>query len=162
MPQTYSVGMAELRIARTPDVLASHGIGSCIIAIMYDPSNKIGGLVHVMLPDSSGIQRDKINPRKFADSALPLLYQTLLHAGADKKHLWCKLVGGAEMFPPAGDGFSNAIGAKNLEASQTAVAKIGIPLLSMDVGGRTGRSLSLDLENGRVSVSILGRKLKEI
>ncbi|MBF0409323.1 MAG: chemotaxis protein CheD [Candidatus Riflebacteria bacterium] len=162
MPQKYCVGMAELRIARAPDTLATYGIGSCVIVVMYDELQKLGGIVHIVLPDSTGISVDKVNPRKFADTAVPLLFQTMLHTGAVKKHLRVKLVGGAEMFPPSGDGFSSCIGAKNIECTRNALRDLGIPVVSQDVGGKSGRSLEFNLENGRVSVSVLGKESKEI
>lgn len=153
--------MAEMRIAQTPDKLAAYGIGSCVIVAMYDPKKKIGGVAHVILPDSTGISHEKINPRKFADTAIPLLLLTLSHAGAIRANLWAKLVGGAQMFPATED-FSEQIGAKNSEATIEALKKLGIPLLAKDLGGKSGRSLELHLDTGRISVSILGDESREI
>jgi len=161
MPEIYPVGMAELRIAQPPDMLAAYGIGSCIIVVMYDPRSKIGGLSHVMLPDSSGIAKEKVNPKKFADTAIPLLFQTLTHAGVYKSTIWAKLIGGAEMFPPTED-FSDNIGKKNSEAAIEAITKLGIPIVAKEIGGTSGRSLELNLESGVVSVTILGDSRKEI
>jgi chemotaxis protein CheD len=161
MGEIYPVGMAELRIAQTPDILAAYGVGSCVIVTMYDPKTKIGGMAHVMLPDSVGVQNEKMNPRKFADTAIPLLLQTLTHAGVFQSSLWVKLVGGAEMFPPTED-FADTIGKKNYEASLGALKKLGMSVLAEEVGGAFGRSLELDLDSGKISISILGDTLKEI
>jgi chemotaxis protein CheD len=161
MPEIYPVGMAELRIAQPPDKLAVYGVGSCVIVAMYDPKTRIGGLVHVMLPDSTVISQDRINPRKFADTAVPLLFQTLSHAGIFKSNVWVKMVGGAEMFPPTED-YSDSIGQKNATAVEAAVKKLGIPILAQEVGGSTGRSLELNLETGKIAVTVLGDSLKEI
>lgn len=161
MGEIYPVGMAELRIAQTPDILAAYGVGSCVIVVMYDTKTKIGGMSHVMLPDSTTVQSEKINPRKFADTAVPLLYQTLTHAGIFRPSLWVKLVGGAQMFPPTED-FSDTIGKKNYTAVIDALKKLGVPILGEEIGGTTGRSLELELNSGKVSVSILGETQKEI
>ena len=161
MPEIYPVGMAELRIAKAPDLLAAYGVGSCVIVVMYDPKSKIGGAVHVILPDSSGISRERLNPRKFADTAVPLLYQTLDHAGIYKSGLWAKIVGGAEMFPPTED-FSSNIGQKNTEASIDALKKLRIPIIANETGGNTGRSIEVDLDTGRLVLSIMGEVVKEI
>lgn len=161
MPEVYPVGMAEIRIAKSPDVLAVYGVGSCVIVAMYDPKTAIGGLAHVILPDSTGIAPERLNPKKFADTAIPLLFQTLSHAGVYKGSLWAKLVGGAEMFPPTED-FSLNIGKKNSEAALVAVKKLGIPVMASDVGGSVGRSLEMRLESGRIALTVLGESSKEI
>ncbi|MBF0498631.1 MAG: chemotaxis protein CheD [Candidatus Riflebacteria bacterium] len=161
MPVVYPVGMADLRIARNPDVLAAYGVGSCVIVAMYDPKSRIGGLVHIMLPDSSGIEQEKVNPKKFADTGVPLLFQTLSHAGIFRGSIWAKLVGGAEMFPPNED-FSSTIGQKNVEAARLALEKIGIPIMAVEIGGTSGRSLELKLETGMIRVNILGETVKDI
>lgn len=161
MPEVYPVGMAELRIAQPPDILAAYGVGSCVIVVMYDPKTKIGGMAHVMLPDSTGIQQEKLNPRKFADTAVPLLFQTLSHAGVFKSNVWAKLIGGAEMFPPTED-FSDKIGQKNFEATLEAVKKIGVPVVATEIGGTTGRSLELNLDSGKIAITVLGDNRREI
>lgn len=161
MPEIYPVGMADLRIARKPDILAAYGVGSCVIVALYDSRAKIGGLAHVMLPDSGGISQEKVNPKKFADTAVPLLVQTLTHAGCARSNLWAKLVGGAEMFPPNAD-FSTTIGQRNTDAARDALQQMGIPILASEIGGTNGRSLELNLETGRIAVTVLGESVKEL
>ncbi|OIP25692.1 hypothetical protein AUK22_07755 [bacterium CG2_30_54_10] len=161
MPEVYPVGMAEIRIAKAPDALAAYGVGSCVIVAMYDPKSSIGGLAHVILPDSTGVAPDRLNPKKFADTAIPLLFQTLSHAGVFKGNLWAKMVGGAEMFPPTED-FSLNIGKKNSEAALTAVKKLGIPVMATETGGTIGRSMVFRLDSGRISLTVLGESSKEI
>jgi len=161
MPEIYPVGMAEMRIARDPDVLAAYGIGSCVIVAMYDPKTKIGGVAHIMLPDSTGISQERLNPRKFADTAVPLLFQTLAHAGCFKTSLIAKIVGGAEMFPPNED-FTNNIGTMNTKAAIKALGKLSIPIAAQDIGGRSGRSLEMKLDSGRINLTVLGESVKEL
>ena len=53
MPSVIPVGMSQLKTAKSPELLAVYGIGSCIILSIYDAARQIGGLAHIMLPDSS-------------------------------------------------------------------------------------------------------------
>ncbi len=161
MPEIYPVGMADIRIAKAPDVLAVYGVGSCVIVAMYDPKSMIGGLAHVILPDSSGIAAERLNPKKFADTAVPLLYQTLSHAGVFKGSLWAKVVGGAEMFPPTED-FSLNIGKKNTEAVIDALKKLGVPVMATDTGGTVGRSMEMRLDSGKISLTVLGESARDL
>lgn len=161
MSDFIPVGMGELRVARHPSCLVVYGIGSCVILALYDQKNKIGGFSHVMLPDSSGIDSEKLNPAKFADTAVPLLYEKMGEEGALKSMLTAKLIGGAEMFPPTED-FSSNIGKENVEAVKKALQALQIPVAAEDTGGTRGRSIEFDLESGIVKLSILGQETKEL
>ena len=46
------VGISEYKIAQAPTRLITVGLGSCIGTIIYDEASHIGGLSHIMLPDS--------------------------------------------------------------------------------------------------------------
>ena len=51
---TISVGLGEVEVSKDPlVVLAAHGLGSCIGVLAYDPIAKVGGLAHILLPDST-------------------------------------------------------------------------------------------------------------
>ena len=65
MGQVIKVGMADLNICKEPDILTTIGLGSCIGIALYDPTTKISGLAHIMLPDSTQI-RNNSNIAKFA------------------------------------------------------------------------------------------------
>ncbi|MDD3146899.1 MAG: chemotaxis protein CheD [Candidatus Riflebacteria bacterium] len=161
MSAVIPVGMGEMKIARSPEQLVVYGIGSCVIVSLYDPKSKAGGLAHVMLPDSAGLDRNAINPVKFADTAVQVLYDALTASGAFKSSLIAKIVGGSEMFPPTED-FENNIGRDNTEAVKKALKKAGLTLTAENTGGRRGRSIEFDLESGTIKISILGEEVKEI
>lgn len=161
MSDFIPVGMGELKIARHPSCLVVYGIGSCVILALYDEKNKIGGFSHVMLPDSSGIDKEKLNPAKFADTAVPLLYERMAETGAYTSKITAKIVGGAEMFPPTED-FSSNIGKDNVDAVKHALKRLQIPVIAEDTGGNRGRSVEFDLESGRLRLSILGQETREL
>jgi chemotaxis protein CheD len=161
MPEYIPVGMGELKVARHPSCLVVYGIGSCVILTLYDEKNKIGGFAHIMLPDSTGIEKEKICAGKFADTAVPLLYEMMAEEGAYKSKLVAKIVGGAEMFPPTED-FSNNIGQDNVAAVENALKALEIPVAAQDTGGSRGRSIELDLESGALKLCILGQEPKEL
>lgn len=53
MGEVIKVGMADLNICKAPDTITTLGLGSCIGIALLDPVTKIGGLAHIMLPDST-------------------------------------------------------------------------------------------------------------
>ena len=81
MSQIIKVGMADLNICVSPDGITTLGLGSCVGIAIRDPVTKIGGLAHVMLPDSTEI-RNNSNIPKFADTGIEELVRLIVAKGA--------------------------------------------------------------------------------
>ena len=162
MPEELiKVGMADYKVGQSPATLISYGLGSCIGISLYDPSAKVGGLLHIMLPDSTQA-RASDNPAKFADTGLPLMLDDVLKAGASRSKLVAKIAGGAQMFA-----FSNStdvmrVGARNAEAVKRILQDMKIPLLAEDTGGNYGRTVSINLVDGVYTVKTINKGEKQI
>ena len=161
MADLIRVGMADYKVGRSPATLISYGLGSCIGISLYDPQTKIGGLLHIMLPDSTQA-RASDNPAKFADTGLPLMLNDVVGMGASKSRLVAKIAGGAQMFA-----FSNAtdimrVGTRNAEAVKRILRNMGIRVIAEDTGGSYGRTVQIDLSNGVYKVKTIDRGEKEI
>jgi chemotaxis protein CheD len=116
----------------------------------WDWKLKVGGLAHVMLPDSSiDPARAAAHPYVFADSGLPQLLRSVLTRGAAKKRLsWC-LAGGATMM--AGSAHFET-GRRNELALRKVFRKLGLFIEQEDLGGNESRSVRLDLSSGQIVV----------
>ncbi len=97
MPELIKVGMADLKAGKNPDSIISYGLGSCVGIALYDSQTRIGGLAHIMLPDSTQA-RATDNTAKFADTALPVLLNQIIALGASKARITAKIAGGSQMF----------------------------------------------------------------
>ena len=97
MPELIKVGMADLKAGKAPDSIISYGLGSCVGIALYDPQTKVGGLAHIMLPDSTQA-RATDNTAKFADTALPVLLDQVIALGGARNRLTAKIAGGSQMF----------------------------------------------------------------
>ncbi len=49
-----TVGVGDLKIANSPKIIKT-SLGSCMGVVLYDSINKIGGLLHLMLPKRNDI-----------------------------------------------------------------------------------------------------------
>ena len=76
MENKINVGMGEYKIASSPILLQTIGIGSCIAVCLYDAKKKIGGLAHILLPDSSKANKD-VNELRFADKAIGAMLNSM-------------------------------------------------------------------------------------
>lgn len=161
MAELIKVGMADYKVGRAPATIISYGLGSCIGVSLYDPKTKVGGLLHIMLPDSSQ-SRSSENPAKFADTGLPLMLKDVIKLGASKTRLVAKMAGGAQMFAFANASDIMKVGQRNAEAVRAMLKKEGIRLLAEDTGGNYGRTVQINLDNGVYTVKTMVKGEKEI
>ena len=161
MSELIKVGMADYKVGRNPDSLISYGLGSCVGIALYDPLSKIGGLAHIMLPDSTQA-RSAENPAKFADTALPLMLDEIIRMGALKSRITAKIAGGAQMFAFANATDIMRVGVRNAEAVKRVLRELDIRLLAEDTGGNYGRTVQIDLDTGAYKVKTIDKGEKEI
>ena len=51
--KTLVVGVADMVVSNDPSAeLVTYSLGSCLGITVYDPVKKVGGLLHLMLPES--------------------------------------------------------------------------------------------------------------
>ncbi|MGQ9556335.1 MAG: chemotaxis protein CheD [Desulfurispora sp.] len=155
------VGIADYKIATQPKKLITLGLGSCVGVSLYDPQEKIAGLLHIMLPDSKQFS-NVTKPAKFADLGIPLMIEEMQKIGARLQRLKAKLVGGAQMFSGLDDKMTLNIGQRNTEKAREMLARYHIPIVAEDVGGNRGRTMIVDTLTGDVTIRTLGNKLKVI
>lgn len=161
MGKVIKVGMADLKTARDPDVLTTLGLGSCIGIALWDPTTKIGGLAHIMLPDSTQIKNNS-NIAKFADTGIVELLNQMVKMGARKSSIVAKIAGGAKMFEMSGGSNIGSVGDRNAESSKATLKKLGIRLIAEDTGLNYGRTVELYCENGKFLIKAVGKTPKEI
>ena len=162
MGQMIKVGMADLNICKPPDNLTTIGLGSCIGIALYDPTTKVTGLAHIMLPDSTAI-RNNSNIAKFADTGIQKLLDDMIKAGANKARITAKIAGGAKMFEISGSNTSSInIGEKNAAACRAKLKELGIRLVAEDCGLNYGRTVELYSEDGRYLIKAVGKSEKSI
>lgn len=153
---TVIIGIAEMKIVRAPDKIATLGLGSCCGVVLYDCTQKIAGMVHVMLPVAAAA-RDSSNRAKFADSGVAYLHEELLLAGANPAMLTAKIAGGAHMFANASmQSDLLKVGKRNVQVCKEALMRLRVPLLAEDVLGCSGRTITFDPQTGALHVKTVG------
>lgn len=157
MSEIIKVGMADLKTCRVPDGLTTLGLGSCVGIAISDPTAKIGGLAHVMLPDSTAIHNSNMNIAKFADTGIVELVKQMEAMGAVRSRMIAKIAGGATMFQFQNKSDMMKIGGRNVEASKAKLAELKIPLLAEDTGENYGRTVTFYPETGEFHIKAVGR-----
>ncbi len=157
MGEIIKVGMADLKVCVAPDALTTLGLGSCIGIAIRDPITKIGGLAHIMLPDSTQI-KNNTNLFKFADTGIDELVRLLILKGASKQRLVAKIAGGAQMFAFQNKSDLVRVGERNVEACKDKLKQLNIPLLAQDTGLNYGRTVVFFPETGNYVIKAVGKE----
>ncbi len=161
MSEMIKVGMADLKLCKSPDGITTLGLGSCVGIALRDPINKIGGLAHIMLPDSTKIQNNSSIP-KFADTGIQELVNQMVKAGAVQSRIVAKIAGGAQMFSFQNKSELVAIGARNVEATKKKLQELHIRILAEDTGESYGRTVEFYPETGDFIIKAVGKTQKTI
>lgn len=162
MGEIIKVGMADLKTCKAPDGVTTLGLGSCVGIAMRDPVLKIGGLVHIMLPDSKAMRTNNTTVEKFADTGIVELVKQLEAMGANRARLVAKIAGGATMFQVQGKTDVMKIGDRNVASTIRKLEELNIKLLAQDTGENYGRTVTFFPETGEFHIRAVGKSSKII
>lgn len=149
--QRVVIGVGDMAVSNNAMVtLSTYALGSCIGVVAYDPGVRVGGILHLMLPDSS-ISPDKAagQPAMFADTGLPLFFRALSGLKADRSRLRVFVTGGACVLTTA-DSFK--IGERNTKATLDFLAANGLRPRQVVTGGTTNRTVHLEVGSGNMTL----------
>ncbi len=150
-----AVRMGDLAVSANNGVLRTL-LGSCIGLALYDHTHKVGGLAHIVLPQS----RDSGGPAgKFVDTAIPALCARMETLAGRSLKPTARIAGGANMFSTT---VIQTIGTQNIEATVRLLGELRIPLLGRHCGGKKGRRMSLDSATGVITIEMVGSEPIEL
>jgi chemotaxis protein CheD len=147
-----TVGMGEIMVAESPNLLRSVGIGSCIAVTLYDRAHTIGGLAHIVLPCIEEAH-NKSHPARFSDVAIGMMIDEMKAQGARIQDIRAKIFGGANMFPEIISSDSTMdIGRRNISAVREELEKHNIEIIAEEVGDHIGRTVLFNTDDGSVVI----------
>ncbi len=157
--QRINVGVGDLALSDKPEMeIVTHSLGSCIGVLIYDRVAAVGGLLHLMLPDSNlNKDRARRQPGVFADTGIPRLFRTAYQMGAKKGRIRTYVVGGSQVMDEGGH-FN--IGKRNYAAVRKIFWRNNVLIDKEDVGGRVNRTVGLVVSDGRVWMKVNGQEAK--
>ncbi len=146
-----TVGIGEVHVsADRTAVLVTHGLGSCIAVIAYDPLRRIGGMLHFQLPSSAlSPARAAESPGTFADTGIPLLFERMYALGSRKGDIVVKAAGGGNFHDDNG---TFDIGRRNHTMMRKIFWKAQVLVSAEDVGGSKSRTARLYVDTGQVTI----------
>lgn len=144
------VKIAEMKTGKSPNIIVTMGLGSCVAVSFYDRDSKFGGLLHFLLPENP---TNDSNFFKYGDSGISEMIKCFKNNGSLLQNIEAKIVGGSIMFTQLLKSTENAVGPRNVKIAKEILEKHKIRVVSEDTGGDYGRSIEFYLETGEVKVS---------
>lgn len=149
-----------MKVSSASGQLITYALGSCLGITVYDPVAKVGGMLHVMLPESNvNPAKASENPAMFVDTGVPKLFHSVYKAGAVKERLVVKVAGGASMNDGTKED-SFQIGKRNFLTLRKLLWKNNVMIKACDVGEKLSRTMILDIETGEVTLKINNQEVK--
>lgn len=119
-------------------------LGTCVGVTLCDPEAKVGGLIHLLLPEPPGTDRPTA-PSAYATTGMPLFLRSVLEAGATQQRLQACMAGGALVGPVSELDLDLNIGGRTAEIVEDFLSRNHIPLQDTETGGFFTCRLSLNL-----------------
>ncbi len=160
MANTVNIGISDLNVVKSPDVLATYALGSCVGICLLDKLAGIGGMAHIMLPSSKESKNASDNFRRYADTGIDELISMMTRRGARVSNMTAKIAGGAQMFQTQMKSFN--IGERNVEAVKSVLKKYGIKIIAEDTGSNYGRTVFFNVQSGIMQVKSVTRGTVEL
>lgn len=153
-PPRVVVGVNALEVASGSAEIITFGLGSCIAVVLYDAQARVGGMCHFMLADSSlDLRRAQSDPLTFGDLSIPRLLSAFAARGGNPHSAEAFMIGGASI-ASLSDIFD--IGKRNAVMARAMLERHGLRVRGEETGGRSSRTVSLDVQGGTVIIQTPG------
>ena len=146
---------------RAESVIYQAFLGTCVGVALYDKKNKIGGLMHIILPQPPS-ESSVDFPEKYASTGLPLLINKLVSLGASKDSMIATIAGGALVGPISNLDINLDIGGRSADIAQAILKANDIKLNKSETGGFFMSTLNLNMKNGETSIEPTWQEQTEV
>ena len=146
------VGIGEMIISNNiEDSIKTFALASCVAVVVYSPLKKIGGMIHIALPNPPSNEDKIMRKCYYASTGVPHLINTMCNSyGCIKEELKISLYGGANSIR-IDDVFN--IGRKNLDIIKKILNQNNLRFTDVETGKNVSRTIELNMLTGEVTVS---------
>ncbi len=150
--QKFHVASGSFVIDKNKPLILQAFLGTCVGVVIVDRVNKIGGMIHILLPEPVSLE-DPDYPEKYATTGLPLFIDEFYNSGSHKENMFAYVAGGALVGPVNNQDIALDIGGRTAEKAIEILKNEGIKIEHSETGGFFTCSLNLNMESFDCSVS---------
>ena len=149
--KTEYIPSGEYFIAKNEPLILRALLGCCVGVALYDRKANVGGIIHLLLPKSSGSDASW-KPISYADPGLSLFIDSLKEAGADRENLVAVIAGGALFGAVSQMDINLNIGGRTIEKVLTILSAKNIPVIHEETSGFCPSILQLNTKNWKTDI----------
>lgn len=127
-------------------------LGTCLGVALYDTSTRIGGMIHILLPEPPGFTNAGF-PEKYASTGIPMLIRDLVQLGAKPENIEASIAGGALVGPVSRQDISLDIGGRSADFAISILQVAGIKTIKSETGGFFTCTLELNMATGETIIN---------
>ena len=150
-PKIKYVASGQYIVSKSEPLILQAILGTCVGVAIYDKENRVGGLLHLLLPEPVSLNMAN-HPERYASTGMPLFIQALLDAGAKKESMRVVIAGGALVGPINEQDLALDIGGKTSEIVKNIIDQHHLDIEASETGGVFTCSLSMDLSKLKVKI----------
>jgi putative nucleotidyltransferase with HDIG domain len=140
----YPVPAGAYRVSEKKNEILNAYLGTCVGLSLCDRNAKVGGLIHILLPEPGG--SDYMGkPVSYAITGLPIFIKELHKLGAEISRLEATIAGGALVGDISKADMDLDIGGRSVEITEKILHNAGIGVIRRETGGFFSCRLSLNL-----------------
>lgn len=145
------IAAGQLKVGKTQSMTYQAYLGTCLGVALFDRKTKVGGLIHILLPEPPGFSKPDFK-EKYASTGIPMLINQMIELGADPENLEASIAGGALVGPVSQQDMHLDIGGRSLDIAQTILRANGIGIIRSETGGFFTCTLELDMATGDTTI----------
>lgn len=145
------IGIGEMAISNnTNDKIKTFALASCVGITAYSLQRKVGGIIHIALPNPSRIEDIDTRSCYYASTGLPLFINKMCRDyGCAKTELIISIFGGANSIMKR-DAFN--VGQKNLEITKKILNEMNLRINFSETGENVSRTIELNVATGAIDI----------
>lgn len=146
------VGIGEMIISNNiEDTIKTFALASCVGIVVYSPLRRVGGMIHVVLPEPPAGKESDERVCYYATTGIPLMISKICNDyKCTKEELKISLYGGANSIRSV-DIFN--VGKRNLHSIRNILRSMNLRFFDIETGKSVSRTIELHIKTGEVIIS---------
>lgn len=127
-------------------------LGTCLGVALYDTALKIGGMIHILLPEPLGSAGAHF-PEKYASTGIPILINQFIGLGSSPQNIKAVIAGGALVGPVSHQDIGLDIGGRSADIARKILQRHNIEVIKSETGGFFICTLELNMRTGKTTIN---------
>ncbi|MCP3941852.1 MAG: HDOD domain-containing protein [Desulfobacteraceae bacterium] len=150
--KTEHIAAGRMKADKNSSSMYQAYLGTCLGVALYDKTHKIGGMIHILLPEPLGTIGTDC-PEKYASTGIPILIDKILSMGSSPENLRAVIAGGALVGPVSPQDIGLDIGGRSTDITRAILQSRGIKIIKSETGGFFTCTLELNMETGKTTIN---------